>query len=71
MMFYLWFRVSFDDQYVLFMVSRYHWILDMFYVLFQGYHFGAFMVIVYKTPISPTRVFKTGYSPNLVKPDFD
>jgi len=40
-MFYVWFRVSFDTQYVLFIVSRYHLILDMFYVTFQGYHFGS------------------------------
>jgi len=52
------FRVSFDAQYVLFVVSRYHSILDMFYVTFQGYHFGVLMVIVYKTPVSLTSVFK-------------
>ena len=30
MMFYVWFRVSFDTQYVLVIVSRYCLILDMF-----------------------------------------
>ena len=39
MMFYVWFRVSFDTQYVLVTVSRYPVILDMFYVTFQGYRF--------------------------------
>jgi len=42
------FGVSFDTQYVLFIGSRYRWILDMFYVTFQAYRFGAFMVIIYK-----------------------
>jgi len=41
MIFYVWFRVSFDTQYVLVIVSRYRVILDMFYVRFQGYHFGS------------------------------
>jgi len=41
MMFYVWFRVSFDTQYVLVIVSRYRVILDMFYVTFQGYRFGS------------------------------
>ena len=36
-MFYVWFRVSFDTQYVLVIVSRYRMILDMF----QGYRFGS------------------------------
>jgi len=40
-MFYVWFRVSFDTQYVLFIVSRYCLILDMVYVTFQGYRFGS------------------------------
>jgi len=40
-MFYFWFRVSFDTQYVLVIVSRYRVILDMFYVTFQGYRFGS------------------------------
>jgi len=42
MMFYVWFRVSFDTQYLLVIVSRYPVILDMFYVTFQGYLFGSF-----------------------------
>jgi len=46
MMFYVWFRVSLDTQYVLFIVSRYHFILDMFYVKFQDYTLGIFMVMV-------------------------
>jgi len=41
MMFYVWFRVWFDTQFVLFIVSRYRLILDMFYVTFQDYHFGS------------------------------
>jgi len=41
MMFYVCFRVSFDTQYVLVIVSRYCMILDMFYVTFQGYRFGS------------------------------
>ena len=47
-MFYVWFRVSFDTQYVLCVVSRYRLILDKFYVTFQGYRLGLFIVIVYK-----------------------
>ena len=43
----------------------------MFYVMFQGYHLGVFMVIVYKAPVSMTGVFKTCYSPNLERADFD
>jgi len=46
MMFYVWFRVSLDTQYVLFIVSRYRLILDMFYVKFQDYRLRVFMVIV-------------------------
>jgi len=53
-----------------FIVSRYRLILDMFYVTFQGYHLGAFMVIVYKAPVSLTSVFKTCYSPDLERADF-
>jgi len=49
------FRVASDTQYVLFIVSRYRLILDMFYVMFQGYHFGVFMVIVYKASVSLTK----------------
>jgi len=30
----------------------------MFYVMFHGYHLGAFMVIVYNTLVSLTSVFK-------------
>jgi len=41
MMFYVWFRVSIDIQYVLVIVSRYRMILDMFYITFQGYRFGS------------------------------
>ena len=67
MMFYVWFRVSFDTQYVLVIVSRYRMILDMF----QGYRFGVFMVMVYKAPVSLTSVFKTCYSPDLERADFD
>jgi len=37
MMFYVWFRVSCDTQYVVVIVSRYRRILDMF----QGYRFGS------------------------------
>ena len=42
------FEYHFDTQYVLCIVSRYHLILDMFYVTFQGYLLGVFMVTVYK-----------------------
>ena len=65
------FRVSFDTQYVLFIVSRYRLILDIFYVTFQGYPFGVFMVIVYRAPVSLTSVFKTCHSPDLERADFD
>ena len=65
------FRVSFDTQYVLLIVSRYHSILDMFYVMFQGYCFGVLIVIVYKAPVSLTSVFKTCYSPDLETADFN
>ena len=41
MRFYGWFRVSFDTQFVLVIVSRYPVILDMFYVTFQDYRFGS------------------------------
>ena len=70
-MFYVWFRVSFDTQYVLCVVSRYHLILHKFYVTFQGCRLGVFMVIVYKAPVSLTSVFKHCYSPDLEKADFD
>ena len=71
MMFYVWFRVWLDTQYVLFIVSRYCLILDMFYVTFQGYRLGVFRVIVHKAPVSRTSIFKTCYSPNLERADFD
>jgi len=43
-MFYIWFQVSSDTQYVLFIVSRYCLILDILYVTFQGYHVGSLYV---------------------------
>jgi len=43
----------------------------MFYVTFEGYRLRVFMVIVYKVPVSLTSAFKTCYSPNLEKADFD
>jgi len=64
------FRVLFDTQYVLSLVSRYRSILDIFYLMFQGYCFGVFMVIVYKALVSLTSVFNTCYSPDLEKADF-
>ena len=70
-MFYVWFRVSLDTQYVLCVVSRYRLILDMFYVTFQGCRLGVFIVIVYKAPDSLTSVFKYCYSLDLEKADFD
>jgi len=54
-----------------FIVSRYRLILDVFYVTFQGYHLGAFLVIVYKAPLSQTSVFQTCDSPDLERADFD
>ena len=70
MMFFVWFRVSFDTQRVLCIVSRYRLMLDKFYVTFQGCHFGVFMVIVYKAPVSLTSIFKPCYSPDLERADF-
>ena len=70
-MFYVWYRVSFETQYVLYGVSRYCLILDKFYVRFQGCHLGVFIVIVYKALVSVTSVFKHCYSPDLEKADFD
>jgi len=70
-MFYVWFRVSFDTQYVLVILLKYRLILDMFYVTFQGYSFGVFMVIVYKALVSLTSVFKTCYFLDLERADFD
>jgi len=64
-------RVSFDTQSVLFIVSRYLSILDMFDITYQDYHFRVLMVIVYKAPVRLTSEFKTCYSPDLEKPDFD
>jgi len=43
----------------------------MCYVTFQGYRFGLFVIIVYKTLVSQTSVFRTCYSPDLEKEDFD
>jgi len=70
-MFYVWFRVSFDTQYVLFYCVMISFDTDMFYVTFQDYHLGAFMVIVYKATVSLTSVFKTCYSLDLERADFD
>ena len=64
------FEYRFDAQFVLCIVSRYRLILDKFYVTFQGCHLGAFMVIVYKAPVSLTSVFKPCYSPDLERADF-
>ena len=64
------FEYNFDTQYILCIASRYCLILDMFYVTFQGYRLGVFMVIVYKAPVSLTSVFKPCYSPDLEKADF-
>ena len=50
---------------------QYRLILSMFYVMFQDYCLGDFMVIVYKAPVSLTSVFKTCNSPNLERADFD
>ena len=70
MCFMFGFEYRFDTQYVLCIVSRYRLILDMFYVTFQGYRLGVFMVIVYKAPVSLTSVFKPCCSRNLEKADF-
>ena len=64
------FEYRFDTEYVLCIVSRYRLILDRFYVIFQGYHLGVFVVIVYKASVSLTSVYKTCYSPDLEKADF-
>ena len=64
------FEVSFDTQYVLCFVSRYHFILDKFYVTFQGCLLEVFIVIVYKAPVTLTCVFKPCYSPDLEGADF-
>ena len=60
-MFYVWFRVSCDTQYVLYALSRYSLILDKFYVTFEDYQVGVFTIIVYKVPVSLTSVFKHCY----------
>ena len=52
------FKYHFDTQCVLCIVSRYQLILDKFYITFQDYHLGVFLVIVYKAPVSLTNVFK-------------
>ena len=65
------FRVSIDTQYVLFIVSRYRLIFDMFYIRLEGYHFGVCMVSVYKAPVGLTSVLRTCYSRDLEKTDFD
>ena len=44
-MFDVWFRVSFDTHYVLYIVSSYRWILDKFYVTFQGCHLGVIWLL--------------------------
>ena len=64
------FEKHFNTQGVLCIVSRYHLILDKFYVMFQDYHLGVFMVIVYNAPVSLTSVFKPCYSPDLERADF-
>ena len=51
-MFYVWFRVSIDTQYVLCIVLSYSLILDKFYATFQGCRLGVFVVIVYKAPVA-------------------
>ena len=61
--------IEFDTQCVLCIVSRYCVILDEFYVTFQDYRLGVFIVIVYKAPVSLTCVFKPCYSPDLEKAD--
>jgi len=43
----------------------------MFYVTFQGYRFGVVMVIIYKTPVRLTRVFKTLYSLDRERAELD
>ena len=70
-MLYVWFRVSFDTQYVLCVVSRYYLILDKFYMMFQDSHLGVLIVIVYKAPVSLTSVFKHCYSLELERADSD
>ena len=64
------FEYRFDTQFLLCIVSRYRLILDKFYVMFQGWHLGVFMAIVYIAPVSLTSVFKPCYSPDLERADF-
>jgi len=52
------------------LVSRYCSILDIFYITFEAYRFGVFIVIVHKTLLSLTSLFKTFYSPGLQKANF-
>ena len=56
-MYCVYWQVSFDTWYVLCNV--------------QGYRFEVFMVIVYKAPINLTSLFKTYYSLDLDKADFN
>ena len=46
-------------------------ILEKFYITFQGYQVRCLSVIVCKARDSLTSVFKTCYSPDLEKADFD
>ena len=64
------FEYRFNTQCALCIVSRYRFILDKFYVTFQGCHLGVFMVIVYKASVSLTSVFKPCNSLNLERADF-
>ena len=43
----------------------------MFYLTFEGYRFGVFIVIVYKAPVSLKSGFKTSYSPDSERADFN
>ena len=69
--FYVWFWVLFDTQYILCIVSRYCLILDELFVTFQGYHLEVFLVLVYKAPVILTRVFMNCHSLNLEKVDIN
>jgi len=55
MMFYVWFRVSFDTQFVLVFVSRYPVILDMFYLTFQDYLFWSLYGYCLQGPGKPDK----------------
>jgi len=50
--------IEFDTHDVLLFGFEYRLILSMFYVMFQDYRLGVFMVMVYKAPVSLTSVFK-------------